>query len=204
MQWHKFWASRSPFFRYKMKGNVWFADTISGIACWLERRTRGRKVAGWNPGRSGGRIFFSTVNFACWLLFGVRSTPVLPQWYVKDPGHSAKSTGGRLRLNTHTPLTHRSRSGLTMPLSRQSVGIYLETSSHASRQGKLGHSRLSWTDSGLKSGIKFREIPLRIQYRNSCLPSIRRYTCLLPFSFSLHVSDFTHPPIIKRKTVENP
>ena len=30
-----------------------------------------------------------------------------------------------------------------MPLSRQSVGIYQETSSHASRQETLGHSHLS-------------------------------------------------------------
>ena len=52
----------------------------AGIACWLERRTRDRKVASSNPGRSGGRrIFFSRVDFVCWLLFGVRSTPVLPQ-----------------------------------------------------------------------------------------------------------------------------
>ena len=77
------------------------------------------------------------------LLFGVRSTPMLPQWHVKDPGHSAKSAGGRLHLNAHTPLTHRSRSGLTMPLSRHNVGIHQETSSHATRQGALGHSRLS-------------------------------------------------------------
>ena len=28
-----------------------------GIACWQERRTRDRKVASSNPGRSGGRIF---------------------------------------------------------------------------------------------------------------------------------------------------
>ena len=76
-------------------------------------------------------------------LFGVRSIPVLSQWHVQDPGHSAKSAGGRLHLNTHTPLTHRSRSGLTMPLSRHSVGTYQETSSHATRQGTFGHSRLS-------------------------------------------------------------
>ena len=69
--------------------------------------------------------------------------PVLPQWHVKDPGHSAKSAGGRLHLNTHTQLTQRSRSGLTMPLSRHTVGTYQETSSHATRQGKLGHNRLS-------------------------------------------------------------
>ena len=33
--------------------------------------------------------------------FGIRSTPVL--LHVKDPGHFAKSAGGRLQLNTHTP-----------------------------------------------------------------------------------------------------
>ena len=68
---------------------------------------------------------------------------VLPQWHIKDPGHSAKSAGGGLHLNTHTTLTHRSRSGLTMPLSRQSVGTYQETSSHATRQETLGNSRPS-------------------------------------------------------------
>ena len=31
-----------------------------------------------------------------------------------------------------------------MPLSMHSVGTYQETSSHATRQGTLGHSRLSW------------------------------------------------------------
>ena len=64
--------------------------------------------------------------------------PVLPQWHVKDPGHSAKSAGGRLHLNTPTPLTQRSQSELTMSLSRHSVGAYSETC-----QGTFGHSRLS-------------------------------------------------------------
>ena len=50
-----------------------------------------------------------------------------------------------------------------MPLCREGVGIYPETSSHATRQGTLGHSRLSsaeplWTDPGLKSGINVREL----------------------------------------------
>ena len=31
----------------------------------VERRTRHRKVASSNPGRSDGRIFFSIVNFVC-------------------------------------------------------------------------------------------------------------------------------------------
>ena len=46
-------------------------------------------------------------------------------------------------LNAHTPLTHRSWRRLTMPLSRHSVGTYLEMSLHATRQGTFGHSRLS-------------------------------------------------------------
>ena len=38
-----------------------------GIAEWLERRTRDWKIPG--TCRSGGRIFFSRVNWLCWLLF---------------------------------------------------------------------------------------------------------------------------------------
>ena len=34
---------------------------------------------------------------------GIRSTSVLPQQHVQDPGYSAKSAGGRLQLKTHTP-----------------------------------------------------------------------------------------------------
>ena len=92
-----------------------------------ERRIRDRKVVSSNPGRAGGWIFFSRVNFLCWLLFGVHSNHVLPQWHVKDPGHSAKSADGRLHLNTHAPLTQRSRSRLTMPLPRHSVETYQGT-----------------------------------------------------------------------------
>ena len=46
-----------------------YEKSENGIAQWLERRTRDWKVAGSNPCRSGGRIFFSMVNFLCWLLF---------------------------------------------------------------------------------------------------------------------------------------
>ena len=35
--------------------------------------------------------------------FGIHSTPVLPQQHVQDPGHSAKSEGGRLQLDTLAP-----------------------------------------------------------------------------------------------------
>ena len=85
-------------------------------------------------------MFFSGVTLCANSYLVSVSPHVLPQWHVKDPGHSAKSAGGRLHLNKHTPLTQRSRIGLTMPLSSHSVGTYLDTSSHANCQGTFGHS----------------------------------------------------------------
>ena len=108
------------------------------IACWLECWTHDWKVVSLNPRKSGRRMFFPRVKFVCWLLFVVRSIPVLLQWHVKDSGHSARSAGGRLHLNMHTPMTPWSRSGPTMPLSRRSVGTYQETNSHATCQGTIG------------------------------------------------------------------
>ena len=52
---------RSPAENLQLRG--------AGIAQWLELWTRDRKVAGSNPCWGGGRIFFSRVNFLCWLLF---------------------------------------------------------------------------------------------------------------------------------------
>ena len=99
----------------------------------------------------------------CWLFFCVCPTPLLPQWHIRDLGHSAKSTGGRLHLNTHTLLTQGSQSGLTMLLSRHSVGTYLKMSSHEqlSRNTQSQSSQLAeplWTEPGLKSGIIVREL----------------------------------------------
>ena len=53
------------------KGSLFQLCNISGagIAQWLEHRTRDWKVAGSNPCWNGGRIFFSRVDFLCWLLF---------------------------------------------------------------------------------------------------------------------------------------
>ena len=47
-----------------------------------------------------------------------------------------------------------------MPLCRHSVGTYYETSSHETRRGTHGHSRLSLlrTDPGLKSWINVCEL----------------------------------------------
>ena len=87
---------------------------------------------------------------------------MLPQWQIKDPGHPAKSAGGRLHLNKHAHLTQQSRCGLTMLWSRHSVETYPGTRSHATCQGTLGHSHQLagplWTDPGVKSGISLCEL----------------------------------------------
>ena len=86
-----------------------------------------------------------------------------PQWHVKHPSHSAKSAGGKLHLNTHTPLTQRSQSGLAVLLSRHRVETYQETSWHATCQENIRphSSQLAeplWTDPGIMSGISDREL----------------------------------------------
>ena len=67
----------------------------AGIALWLERQIRDPKFAGSNPCWSGGEFSSPGSTFCADSYFGIRSTPVLPQYRVKDPGHSAKSAGGR-------------------------------------------------------------------------------------------------------------
>ena len=52
---------------------------------------------------AAGEVSSPGLTFCADAYFGIRSTTVLPQQHVKDPGHSAKSAGGRLQLNTHTP-----------------------------------------------------------------------------------------------------
>ena len=55
------------------------------------------------PAGESGEFSSPGSTFCADSYFGIRSTPVLPQQHIKDPGHSAKSAGGRLQLNTHTP-----------------------------------------------------------------------------------------------------
>ena len=136
--------------------------------CWgsllVECRTHCWKVASSNPCRSGGIILFSGVNFVCWLLFGVCSTPVLPQWHIREPSHSAKSAGGRLHLNSYTPLTQQSRSGLTMPLCRQCGNLsvsgnkLIRNSSGNTQTQSSQFTKPLWTDPGLKRRISVHNL----------------------------------------------
>ena len=75
----------------------------AGIAQWLEHRTRDWKVGGSNPCWNGGRIFFSRVDFLCWLLFRYPFHPRVTTVARKKSRSFCQSAGGRLQLNTHTP-----------------------------------------------------------------------------------------------------
>ena len=125
----------------------------------VERRTRDRKVASSNLGRSGGS---GGGDFLLQLsVLTLIRCPFHPQ-RVKDLGHSAKNSGGRLHLNTHTSLTQRSRRGLTMPLPRHNVGTYqgFELTGNTSGNTWPQSSQLAeplWTDPGIKNGISVRE-----------------------------------------------
>ena len=55
------------------------------------------------PAGAAGEISSPGSTFCADSYCCIRSTPVLPQQHVEDPGHSAKSAGGKLQLNTHSP-----------------------------------------------------------------------------------------------------
>ena len=123
----------------------------------VEHRTRVRKVQ-ISAGAAGG--FSSSELTSC------PFHPMLSQWHVKKNKKQhrlfCQSAGGGLNLNTHTHLTHRTRSGLTI-LSRHCVGTYQGNDLTRSSSGnpRPQSSQLPeplWTDPGLKSGIGVREL----------------------------------------------
>ena len=86
---------------------------------------------------------------------------MLPQWHIKDPSHSAKSAGGRLHLNTNTPLTHRSQSGLCRCPGRVWEFIRKRAHTQLVTKTRSQSSQLAeplWADPGRKSGISLREL----------------------------------------------
>ena len=83
---------------------------------WGQHGQVGRVPNSWNvagsiSGRNSRIIFSSRVAFLCWLFFGVHSTPMLTQWHIKDPRHSAKSAGGGLHLTPIHPWSNEVRVG---------------------------------------------------------------------------------------------
>ena len=110
-----------------------------------------------------GENFLIKSQLCVLTLIGYAFHPHVTAVAWKDSGHSAESAGGRLHLNMHTPLTQRSRSGLTMPLSRHSVWDLSGNKLAHNSSGKAWSlsSRLAeplWIDPGLKSGISVHEL----------------------------------------------
>ena len=96
------------------------------VKCWTED---------FIPGRSCGRIFFSWVNFLCWLIL----VSVL-QYVVARKGHCSFCQKYRWQAtakHAYIALTSLSWSGLAM-LSRHRVGT-METGSQGTPQGMLVH-----------------------------------------------------------------
>ena len=68
-----------------------------------ERRTYDRNAARSNLDRSWGRIFFSIVNFVCWLLIRCPFHPNVTAVARKRPPSFCQSAGGRLHECTLDP-----------------------------------------------------------------------------------------------------
>ena len=125
-----------------------------------ECRTRDRKVTSLNPGRNGGRIFFPRVNFVCRLLLGVHFTSVLPQWHVKDPGHSAKSAGTPKHAYTLDPSKSEWNDSAAVQAECGNLSGNKLTR-NSSGNTPLQSSQLAqplWTNPGRKSGISLCEL----------------------------------------------
>ena len=115
----------------------------AGIACWLDRRTRDRKVADSNPGRSGGRIFFARVNFFVLNLIRCPFHPRVTAVARKRPRSFYQKCRWQVTLKHAHTLDPTKSKWADYAAVRACVGTYQERSSNATRQGILGHSRLS-------------------------------------------------------------
>ena len=82
---------------------------------------------------------------------------MLPQWQIKDLGHSAKSAGGRLHLNTHVYTLDPSKSEWSDYTAVQVEYGNLsgnKLTCNSSGKTQLQSSQFAeplWTDPGLKS-----------------------------------------------------
>ena len=82
-------------FRFSLNWRGQLSGQSAGL---IIKRSRVRIPAG-----AAGEFSSPASTFCADSYFGIRSTSVLTQQHVKDPGHSAKSAGCRLQLNTHAP-----------------------------------------------------------------------------------------------------
>ena len=69
---------------------------------WSSGRATDGKVAGLSPGMRGDVIFFSRVNFLCWLSFWYPFHPRVTAVARKRSWSFFQSAVGRLQINAHT------------------------------------------------------------------------------------------------------
>ena len=98
------------------------------------------------PAGVAGDISFPKLTFSAgWLLFGVRFTPVLPQWHVKkNCGHSAKKCKWQVATTHVNTLDPTKLEWPLIMLSRHSV----KTSLRATRLSSLSHCKLILASKG--------------------------------------------------------
>ena len=95
-------------------------------------------------------------------LLGVRSTPALPQWHVKDPSHSAKVRVAGYTQNMRTLITHQVRVGWLCrcpgiawePIRKQLTCNLSGNISQLSSQ----LAEPPWFHPGIKGGISVHEL----------------------------------------------
>ena len=85
-----------------------------GIAQWLERRTRDRKVPGSSPGISGGNTFFSGVNLLCWLVFRYPFYPRVNAVARKQPQSFCQKCRWQATAKTHMHPTNMALNKVTL------------------------------------------------------------------------------------------
>ena len=86
-----------------------------------------------------------------------------PPWRVKYPGHSAKSAGGKLHRNKHTPLTQTKLERADYAAAQAECENLSDNELTRTSSGNAWpqSSQLAeplWTDPGLRNGISVREL----------------------------------------------
>ena len=77
----------------------------SGYRAAVERQTPDWSVAGLIPCKSGGRIFFSMVNFLCWLIsLFIPPSSVLPQQHMKKTAILPKDVSNVIDHTSRSPV----------------------------------------------------------------------------------------------------
>ena len=111
-------------------------SSVGKSAGLVIERLRVRIPAGAEREFSSPELTFCADSYSVSVL-----SPVLPQWQVKDPAHSAKSACDSLQPNT---LSHTKSEWADYAVKVQCGNYQLrEMSSHATCQGMVGHGRLS-------------------------------------------------------------